>query len=100
MLKYPHSIYINIVGVLLMKLFGLYKVLYAIKWNILTNLDSVVTARIQTKVFRLHLRTFVCILAVTSTSHKIYFYQFYSLIVCSILCKLTNFMKNILFVLI
>ena len=31
MLKYPHSIYINIVGVLLMKLFVLYKVLYAIK---------------------------------------------------------------------
>ena len=42
MLKYPHSIYINIVGVLLMKLFGMYKVLYAIKIKTLRNLHVVV----------------------------------------------------------
>ena len=58
MLKYSYSIYINIVGVLLMKLFGLYKVFYAIKCYMLTNhsRDGVVCNKVHLHCFGVWLR--------------------------------------------
>ena len=76
MLKYPHSIHINIVGVLLMNLFGLNKVLYAIKWDILRNLGPAVLFTFGHGCRLLSLLLLVCILAVTSTSNKIIFRNF------------------------